>query len=42
MRRRSSQAELDFDELRDWRDKFPALKDIHREFLGDADGVDAG
>jgi omega-amidase len=29
------QAELDIDALRDWREQFPALKDIHREFLGD-------
>jgi omega-amidase len=27
-------ATLDFDELREWRDTFPAMKDIHREFLG--------
>ncbi|MGI9014641.1 MAG: nitrilase-related carbon-nitrogen hydrolase [Phycisphaerales bacterium] len=28
------QAELDLESLRDWRSKFPALRDIHRELLG--------
>lgn len=35
------QAEIDLDSLRDWRRRFPALKDVHSELIGSIDVHDA-